>query len=73
VTLRLRGSLFTEPLPRSGLQNPVVPLLRERIAGVPIDPLPSNAPAIHVTLLFSAFCKYFILCAKKLQILKTQQ
>jgi hypothetical protein len=27
TTLRLRGSVFTEPLPRSGLHNPVVPLL----------------------------------------------
>jgi hypothetical protein len=27
TSLRLRGSVFTEPLPRSGLQNPVVPLL----------------------------------------------
>jgi hypothetical protein len=25
--MRLRGSEFTEPLPRSGLHNPVVPLL----------------------------------------------
>jgi hypothetical protein len=28
TSLRLRGSVFTEPLPRSGLHNPVVPLLR---------------------------------------------
>jgi hypothetical protein len=27
TSLRLRGNVFTEPLPRSGLQNPVVPLL----------------------------------------------
>jgi hypothetical protein len=27
TSLRLRGSVFTEPLPRNGLHNPVVPLL----------------------------------------------
>jgi hypothetical protein len=27
MSLHLRGSVFTEPLPRSGLHNPVVPLL----------------------------------------------
>jgi hypothetical protein len=27
MSLRLRGSVFTEPLPRSGLHNTVVPLL----------------------------------------------
>jgi hypothetical protein len=28
TSLRLRGSAFAEPLPRSGLNNPIVPLLR---------------------------------------------
>jgi hypothetical protein len=33
TSLRLRGRVFTEPLPRSGLHNPDVPLLRVCIAG----------------------------------------
>jgi hypothetical protein len=45
----LRGSLFTEPLPRNGLHNPAVLLLQTRIAGC----LSSRCLAMrwHVTIL----------------------
>jgi hypothetical protein len=51
TSLRLRGSVFTEPLPRSGLHNPVVPLLHVCIAGC----LSSRCLAmrLHVTIFIS--------------------
>jgi hypothetical protein len=42
TSLRLRGSVFTEPLPRSGLHNPVVPLLHAFI-----EPLSDSALTYH--------------------------
>jgi hypothetical protein len=61
TSLRLRGSVFTEPLPRSGLHNPVVPLLSACNAGC----LSSRCLAMrwHVTVLKVHYKECSSLCA----------
>jgi hypothetical protein len=47
--MRLRGNVFTESLPRSGLHNPVVPLLGLVLRGV-YRALPGTAFTCHNTI-----------------------
>jgi hypothetical protein len=60
TSLRLRGSMSTKPLPRSGLHNPVLPLLR--VGPYVLRTLPSNGfTCLNINCSLSSEIDFFVI------------